>query len=52
MGSLNTFQPLMERMVVGFTLNFTVPYLDDCIIFSKTPEENNKRLQQVLQRLR
>ena len=43
----NTIQSLMERVLVGLTWNITVPYLDDCIIFSKTPEEHIKRLQQV-----
>ena len=46
-GSPNTFQSLMENVLVGLTWNTTVPYLDDCIIFSKTPEEHIKRLQQV-----
>ena len=48
-GSPNTFQSLMEHVLVGLTWNITVPYLDDCIIFSKTPEEHIKRLQQVFQ---
>ena len=43
-GSPNTFQSLMEHVLVGLTWNITVPYLDDCIIFSKTPEEHIKRL--------
>ena len=50
--SPNTFQSLMEHVLVGLTWNITVPYLDDCIIFSKTPEEHIKRLQQVFQRFR
>ena len=49
-GSPNTFQSLMEHLLVGLTWNITVPYLDDCSIFSKTPEELFKRLQQVFQR--
>ena len=40
----------MEHVLVGLTWNITVPYLDDCIIFSKTPEEHIKRLHQFLQR--
>ena len=51
-GSPNTFQSLMEHVLVGLTWNITVTYLDDCIIFSKTPEEHIKRLQQVFQRFR
>ena len=49
-GSPNTFQSLMEHVLGGLTWNITVPILDDCIIFSKTPEEHIKRLQQVFQR--
>ena len=37
-GSPNTFQSLWEHVLVGLTWNITVPYLDDCIIFSKTVE--------------
>ena len=51
-GSPKTFQSLMEHVLVGLTWNITVPYLDDCIVFSKTPAEHNKRLQQVFQRFR
>ena len=51
-GSQNTFQSLMEHVLVGLTSNITVFYLDDCIIFSKTAEEHIKRLQQVSQRFR
>ena len=40
----------MEHVLVGLTWNITVPYIDDCIIFSETPEEHIKRLQQVFQR--
>ena len=51
-GSPNTFQSLMEHVLVGPTWNIAVPYFDDCIIFSRTPEEHIKRLQQVFQRFR
>ena len=50
--SPNKFQSLMEHVVVGLTWNITVRVLDDSFIFSKTPEEHNKRLQQVSQRFR
>ena len=53
-GSPNTFQSLMEHVLVGLTGNITVPFLDDCIIIRKTLEEynrSNKRLQQVFRRL-
>ena len=52
MGSPNIFQSLMEHVLDGLTWNITVPYLDDCIIFSKTPQEHIKRRQQVFQRFR
>ena len=51
-GSPNILQSLMEHVLVGLTWNITVPYLDDCIIFSKTPEEHIKKLRQVFQRFR
>ena len=51
-GSPKIFQSLMEQVLAGLTWNVTVPYLDDCIIFSKTPEEHIERLQQVFQRFR
>ena len=51
-GSPNTFKSLMEHVLVGLTWNITVPYLDDYMIFSKTPEEHFKRRQQVFQRFR
>ena len=48
-GSTKTFQSLMEHEPVGLTLNISVLYLYDCIVFWKTPEEHNKRLQQIFQ---
>ena len=51
-GSPNKFQSLLEHVLVGLAWNITVPYLDDCIIFSETPGEHIKRLQQVFQRFR
>ena len=49
-GSPNTFQYLMENILVGFTWKSSVPYLDVCIIFSRTPEEHVSRLREVFQR--
>ena len=49
-GSPNTFQSPIENVLVGLTWNITVPYLHDCIMFSKTPEEHVRRLQQTVQR--
>ena len=51
-GSPNTFQRLMEQILVGLTWKTTVPYLDDCIIFSSTAQENNQRMREVLQKFR
>ena len=49
-GSTNTFQNLTENILVGLTRKSCVPYLDDCIIFSRTPEEHVWRLREVSQR--
>ena len=51
-GSPNTFQSLMEQVLVGLTWETTVPYLDDCIIFSSTADEHIERLREVPNRLR
>ena len=40
----------MENILVGLTWKSCVPYLDDCIIFSRTPEEHVSRLREVFQR--
>ena len=42
MGSPSIFQSLMEHVLVAVICNINVPYLDDCIIFYKTPEEHKK----------
>ena len=47
-----TFQCLMESCLREMHLNWCIIYLDDVIIFSKTPEEHIERLQAVLQKLR
>ena len=49
-GSPNTFQSLMEHVLTGLTWKTCVPYLDNSIIFSTTPEEHLSRLRQVFQR--
>ena len=49
-GSPNTFQSLMELVLVGLTWKTTVPDLDDCIVFAASPEEHLERLRAVLQR--
>ena len=44
------FHNLMNKVLQG--LNFTLAYLDDIIIFSKTPEQHLKHIQIVLTRLK
>ena len=39
-----TFQCLMESSFGELHLNWCIIYLDDIIVFSKTPEEHLKRL--------
>ena len=51
-GSPNTFQNLIEHVLVGVTWKTTVPYLDDCIIFAATPEEHLEGLRALLQQFR
>ena len=51
-GSPNTFQSLMECVLMSLTWKMTVPYLDDCIIFSKTAEEHLERQRQLFERFR
>ena len=41
----------MERCVGELHLNWCIIYLDDIIVFSKTPEEPLKRLQGVFEKL-
>ena len=47
-----TFQHLMESCLGEMHLNWCIIYLDDVIIFSKTPEEHIERLKAVLHKLR
>ena len=51
-GSPQTFQCLVEKVLVGLTWKSCVPYLDDIIIFSSTPEEHLERLRLVFERFR
>ena len=45
-----TFQHLMESCLGKMHLNWCIIYLDDVIIFSKTPEDHVNRLRAVLQK--
>ena len=42
MNALATFQSLMESCLGELHLNWCIIYLDDIIVFSKTPEEHLK----------
>ena len=47
-----TFQRLMESCLGEMHLNWCIIYLDDVIVFSKTPEEHLIRLRGVFQKMR
>ena len=51
-GSPPTFQSLFKKVLVGQTWPTCMPYLDDIIIFSSTPEEHLEPLRLVFERLR
>ena len=46
------FQFLREKVLVGRTWKSTLPYLDDCIIFSRFADEHIPRLREVFQRFK
>ena len=46
-----TFQRLMESCLGDLHLNWCIIYLDDIIVFSKTPKEHIKRLRGVFSKL-
>ena len=46
-----TFQRLMDLVLNGLNLSICLAYLDDIILFSRTPEEHLERLELLLQRL-
>lgn len=48
----STFQRLMERCMGDINLKEVLVFLDDLIVFSKTLEEHERRLLQVLTRLK
>ena len=45
------FQCLMESCLVDYHLKYCIIYLDDIIIFSKTPEDHKAQLRVVFQKL-
>lgn len=47
-----TFQKSMNTVLGAYLDDFVVVYLDDILIFSKTKEEHEQHVRQVLQRLR
>ena len=49
--ALATFQRLMESCLGDLHLQYCIIYLDDIIVFSKTPEEHIERLCSVFQKL-
>ena len=46
-----TFQQLMETCLGEIHLKWCIIYLDDIIVFSKTPEEHIERLKGVFEKL-
>ena len=46
-----TFQHLMESCLGEMHLKWCIIYLDDSIVFSKTPEEHIERLRGVFEKL-
>ena len=47
-----TFQHLMQSCLGSLHLQYCIIYLDDIIVFSKTPEEHLVRLRAVFEQLR
>ena len=47
-----SFQRAMDLVLNGLNLETLLCYLDDIVVFSKTPEEHLERLECLLQRLK
>ena len=45
------FQHLIESCLGGIHFNWCIIYLDDMIVFFKTPEDHNQRLRGVFEKL-
>ena len=41
-GCPNVFQSLLENVLVGFKWKSTIPYLDDCVLFSRSAVNHNE----------
>ena len=52
MNATACFQLFMEHCMDGYRDRFTVPYLDDLLIYSATFEQHLEHLRLVLQRLK
>lgn len=51
-GAPTAFQKLMvQKVLVGFIHEFAIAYLEDIIVFSDTPEEHQRHLRLVFERL-
>lgn len=46
-----TFQKMMTEVLAGYVYQFVIPYLDDVIIFSASPEKHLYHLRLVFERL-
>ena len=51
-GSPSLFQRVMDLVLAGLTWQSCLVYLDDIIVFSRTPEDLLIRLEQIFQRLK
>ena len=49
--AIATFQRLIEDCLGDLNMNWCIVYLDDVIVFSKTPDEHSERLEAVFQKL-
>ena len=51
-GAVGKFSELMNKVLAGIQYKFTIAYIDDIIIFSKTFEEHLSHIETVFERLR
>jgi hypothetical protein len=50
-GGPAVFQRLVDCLLAGLRYETCMVYIDDIVVFAKTPEEHERRLEQVLQRI-